>query len=52
MPEVEARNREELDQVCSSCKGERETVEHFVVGYAKYEEERDRLVEFIIVIIG
>ena len=47
--EVKARNREVLDQ---SCRGERETVEHFLVECAKYKKERDRLIGSITVIIG
>ena len=40
-----------MGQVCGSFRGERKAVEHFLVECAKCEEERDRLIRSIIVII-
>ena len=50
--EVKARNREELDQSCSSCTGVRETVEHFLVECTRHEEERGKLIRCIKTVIG
>ena len=49
--DVKARNRDEQDQECSSCRV-RETIEHFLVECGRYEEERDRLLGSITAVIG
>ena len=41
--EVKARNRDEQEQDCNSCRGERETIEHFLVECGRYEEEREEV---------
>ena len=50
--EVKARNRDELDQSCSSCRGVRETIEHFLVECDKYEEERGKLIGSVKAVVG
>lgn len=50
--EVKARNRDEQDQDCSSCRGVRETIEHFLVECDRYEEEREGLIGSVKAAIG
>ena len=50
--EVQARNRDQLDQNCSFCRGQRETIEHFLVECHKYEEQRSKLIKSITAVIG
>ena len=50
--EVKARSRDEQDQDCSFCRGERETVEHFIVECRRYEQQRATLLEAVVGIIG
>ena len=50
--EVNARNRDGLDQDCSNCRGVRETIGHFLVECVRYEEERDRLIGSIMAVLG
>ena len=50
--EVKARDREERDQGCSSCRDVRETVEHFLVECVRYEREREMLIGSVKAMIG
>ena len=45
-------NRDDQDQDCTFCTGERETIEHFIVECRKYEEERHRLISSVVEVIG
>ena len=49
---MKARNRDEIDQSCSSCRRVREKIEHFLVECDGYEEERGKLVESVKAVIG
>ena len=45
------RNRDEQDQRCIFCRGQGETIEHFLVECGMYEEQRSRLIESIITVV-
>ena len=50
--EVKARNRDEREQDCNSCRGGRETIAHFLVECVRYEEEREGLMGSVKAVIG
>ena len=51
--EVKGRNRDDQqDKNCSFCVGEKETIEHLIVECDKYNEQRRRLIDAVITVIG
>ena len=51
-PEVKGRSRDEQDQNCRYCSGEKETQEHLIVACRGYETESQRLITSVVYCIG